>query len=118
MTSHERLMTAFRKGTPDRAPMPLRMGSKFLGKYYSDVPSVLERNMRAHEEFGIDIFQAAPRPPLPAHSPEATPWRDDVDVEMKHEVRGNRNHWERTIHTPEGDLHDVKQALIITEGCG
>ena len=41
-----------------------------------------------------------------------------MDVEIKHEVRENKNYWARTIHTPEGDLHDIKRALIITEGSG
>ncbi len=35
---------------------------------------------------------------------------------MSHRVEGNKNIWDRTIHTPAGDLHDVKHALIIKEG--
>ena len=39
-------------------------------------------------------------------------------MKIAHEVRDNRNIWERTIHIPEGQLHDVKQALIVKQGSG
>ena len=57
-------------------------------------------------------------PILPCFSPTSLPWRDDIAVEIAHEVRDNRNIWERTIHIPEGQLHDVKQALIVKQGSG
>jgi len=117
VTPRERLLTALRRETPDRVPMPLRMW-KFLRKYYSHIDGVIARLLRAHEEFGIDIWYSGAGPPLPCFSPTAAPWRDDVDVEMTHEIRGNKNYWTRTIHTPEGDLHDVKRAMIVVEGSG
>lgn len=116
MTSRERLLTAMRKGIPDRVPMPLRMW-KFMRRHYRS-GDALAGYLKAHEEFGIDIFHLVGQAPLPCFSPLGEPWRDDVEVEMKHRVEGDRNTWERTIHTPAGDLHDVKRALIIAEGSG
>ncbi|MBI4474574.1 MAG: hypothetical protein HY646_18025 [Acidobacteria bacterium] len=116
MTSGERILTALRRKQPDRVPMTLRMW-KFLRKHYqSDNP--LENNLKAHDEFGIDLWHYVAQPPLPCFSPVGEPWRDDVAVKIKHLVRNDRNIWERTIHTPEGDLHDIKYALIISEGSG
>ncbi|MDP6778436.1 MAG: uroporphyrinogen decarboxylase family protein [Candidatus Latescibacteria bacterium] len=117
MTPKERLLTALKGGIPDRAPMPLRMW-KFLRKYYGDGVPLLDKILRAHDEFGIDVWYSSVGFPHPCFSPVGTPWRDDVSVEIAHEVRGNRNYWERTVHTPEGDLHDEKFALIIKEGSG
>ena len=117
MTSKERLLTALRRGIPDRVPMPLRMW-KFLGKYYGRGTPLIDKILRAHDEFDIDIWYSGIGFPLPCFHPDGNAWRDDVEVEMAHEVRGNKNYWERTIHTPEGDLHDIKRALILTEGSG
>ncbi len=116
MTPRERLLTALRRQIPDRVPMPLRM-PKFMRKHRPEIMNGLEMNLAAREEFGIDIWQDHLGPILPCYSPE-TFWREDVTVEMRHEIRNGRNIWERTIHTPEGDLHDVKQALIVSDGSG
>lgn len=116
MNSRERLLTAFRGGTPDRVPVVGR--PKFLCNYFPDIPNELDRYLKYHEDFGTDIFVYTPIVPLPCHLPTEIPWRKDVEIDMKHYVRDNKDYWERTIHTPEGDLHDVKRALIITEGCG
>jgi len=91
---------------------------KFMRKYYAHVPGLFERTLLAHEEFGTDVWYAVAGPALPCFRPEATNWRDDVEVEIKHEARNGRNYWERTIHTPEGDLHDIKEALIVRAGSG
>jgi len=96
--------------------MPLRMW-KFLRKYYPDTPDPLEKDLRAHEEFGIDVWHYTAEPDLPCFQ-SLTGWRDDVDVDVVHEVRDGCDWWDRTIHTPGGDLHDVKRALIIREGSG
>ena len=117
MTSRERFLTALRGGEPDRVPMPLRMW-KFLRKHYGRGGDVLDRACRAQAEFEIDIYLPIFGYSYPCFSPLGTPWRDDIEVEMRHEVRGDRNIWERTIHTPAGDLHDTKQALIVLEGSG
>ena len=116
MNSRERLLTAFKGGIPDRVPIVAR--PKALGKYFPDIPNELDRYLKYHEELGTDLFVYPPIVPLPCHLPTDEPWRNDVEVEMKHYVRENMNYWERTIHTPGGDLHDVKRALIISEGCG
>ncbi len=97
--------------------MPLRMW-KFLRRYYADTPDPLEQVLRAHEEFGIDIWHTVALPPMPCFSPVATPWRDDVTIEHAHETRGRYDWWRRTIHTPDGDLHDVKRAMILDKGSG
>jgi len=117
MTSRERFLTALRGGQPDRVPMPIRM-HKFMRKYYRDTQDLLTRLYRSQEEFGADVLHAVCGPMLPCFRPETRRWRDDVEVEVCHEVRNGRNYWERTIHTPEGDLHDAKQALIVREGSG
>ncbi len=117
MTPRERFLTALRGGQPDRVPMPLRMW-KFLRKHYPDTPDSLEQGLKAQDEFGTDVWQYVADPPRPCFQPTGTPWRDDVEVEVRHEVRGGRNYWERRIHTPDGDLHDVKQALIVEQGSG
>lgn len=97
--------------------MPLRMW-KFLLKHYPDVEDRVERNLLAHEEFGIDIWHYSKKPPLPCFDPRAEAWRDDIEVEVRREVRGGMEYWNRTIHTPEGDLHDVKRAMIVSNGSG
>ena len=138
MTSRERLLTALQGGQADRVPMVLRM-PKFMRKYYGDasdgsapatdaelefgtslaeIPDGLVLPFRAQEEFGTDLWHHVTGPKLPCFRPEATHWRDDVEVEIAHEIRDGRQYWERTIHTPEGDLHDVKQALIVAAGSG
>jgi len=91
---------------------------KFLRKHDTESTDPIERELRSQDEFGVDIWHYGPGAPLPCFSPISEPWRDDVSVEMRHEVRDHSNYWERTIHTPEGDLHDVKRGLIITEGSG
>jgi len=116
MTSRERLLTAMRGGQPDRVPMPLRMW-KFMRKHYGS-RNALANNLKAADEFGIDIFHYTAEPPFPCFNATGTPWRDDVSVELDHRVEAGRQVWERTIHTPAGDLHDVKQALIVEKGSG
>ncbi len=96
--------------------MPMRMW-KFLRRHYSGSDS-LANNLRAHEEFGIDIFEYGPGAPKPCFSPMGEAWRDDVAVEIEHTLCDGMNYWERTIHTPAGDLHDIKRTLIVTEGSG
>ena len=49
------MLTALRGGQPDRVPLPLRMW-KFLRKYYSDTGDPLDKALRAHDEFGIDLW--------------------------------------------------------------
>lgn len=117
MTPRERLLAALRKQPVDRVPVPARMW-KFLRRYYADIPDPLDRDLRAQEEFGIDIWHYTPSPPLPCFDPLGDPWRDDIEVEMDERVDGNKRYYERTIHTPEGDLHDIKRRMIITEGAG
>lgn len=134
MTGKERIMKALRGEQPDRVPMTLRMW-KFLRKHYAHVEDPLERDLLAHEEFGVDVWYYSPSPPLPCFYPTSglwrgidiwqdpdeaggAAWRDDIEVEVEYRTRGNKGYWERTIHTPEGDLHDVKCALLITEGSG
>ena len=117
MTPRQRLLTALRRGQPDRVPMPLRMW-KFLRKHYAHIPDELERHLLAQDEFGIDIWYHIRPMPLPCFSPLGTAWRDDVAVEIEHSVRDGRNHWRRIIHTPEGDLRDEKQSLIVPAGSG
>ena len=117
MTSRERFLTALRREQPDRVPMPLRMW-KFLRKHDRGGGDALERACRAQAEFGIDIYLPISGYSYPCFTPLGTPWRDDVEVEMRHEARTDRNIWERTIHTPLGELHDIKQALIVREGSG
>ena len=111
------MLTALRGDQPDRVPLPLRMW-KFLRKYYSDTGDPLDKALRANDEFGIDLWHYALSPILPCFSPTSLPRRDDISVETNHEVRDNRNIWERTINIPEGQLHDVKQAPIIKQGSG
>ncbi len=124
MSSREKILTALTGGIPDRVPMPLRMW-KFLRKHYSspgyaspDSDYALENNLRAHEEFGIDIWHYVAQPPLPCFSPDCQAWRDDVSVEVKKTVKADRQIWERTIHTPGGKLNDIKHALILKKGSG
>jgi hypothetical protein len=117
MTPRERLLTALRGGQPDRLPMTLRMW-KFLRKYYPATLDPIAKTLRASEEFGTDIWYYVQPMDLPCFSPVGTPWRDDIEVRIRHEAIDGRNRWERTIHTPEGDLTDIKQALIVKEGSG
>jgi uroporphyrinogen-III decarboxylase len=116
MTSRERLLAAMRGQIPDRVPMPLRMW-KFLRKHCGSM-NALEDNLKAHEEFGNDIFEYVAESPKPCFAPIGSPWRDDVEVELRQEKLTDRNVWERTIHTPAGELRDVKQALIVPAGSG
>lgn len=106
MTSHERLMTAFRNETPDRVPVVARMW-KFLRQYYPDTP-VPQRIFRAAEEFDLDIVDYGKGFPLPISTPEATDWRNDVHVQIREEMRGEMKYFHRTIDTPAGQLTDVK----------
>ncbi len=117
MTSRERLLTALRRDKPDRVPTPLRMW-KFLRKYYSHLSSDVDRQLAARDELGLDLFIYGPGSIKPCFSPVTEPWRDDISVEARKEVREDRRIWERTIGTPAGTLHDIKQARIIKEGSG
>ena len=122
MTSRERLLTALHGGQPDRVPMPLRM-QKFMRKHYAHIPNLLDRTLAAQEEFGTDVWYHVASPKLPCFHPHATNWRDDVEVEIKHEVRGRRNWWERTIHTPDRESHhavprDEEQSPCRLVSCG
>ena len=117
MTSRERLLKTLRRQPVDRVPVPARMW-KFLRKHYRDVPDLLEREIMAQNEFGNDIWFYTKSPPLPCHAPLGEPWRDDIEVELKEWIQDGKQYHERTIHTPKGDLHDVKRRMIITEGAG
>ena len=89
-----------------------------LAQIYPDTTDLIAKSLCAQEEFGIDIWYSASGAALPCFYPVGEPWHDDIEVEIKHEVRNGRNYWERIIHTPEGDLHDKKFALIVKEGSG
>jgi uroporphyrinogen-III decarboxylase len=117
MTPRKRILTALRGGRPDRVPVVARMW-KFLRKHYPDTRDGFEHALRAHEEFGNDVWHYAGHPPNPCFSPLGEPWRDDVRVNMKHTTEGGENRWERTIETPCGPLHDVKRSLILKAGSG
>ncbi|MCF7853804.1 MAG: hypothetical protein K9N51_03320 [Candidatus Pacebacteria bacterium] len=116
MTARERMLTAMRGGQPDRVPMPLRMW-KFMRKHYNSWDN-LANYLKAHDEFGIDIFHYTADAPHPCFNPLDEPWREDVEIELTHRAEPDRNVWQRTIHTPAGDLHDAKQALMVKEGSG
>jgi uroporphyrinogen-III decarboxylase len=117
MTPRQRLLTALRRGQPDCVPMPLRMW-KFLMRHYPDVEDRLERDLLAHDQFGVDVWHYSDKPLRPCFLPLSQPWREDVEVDVEHSIRGDKQYWERTIHTPGGDLHDVKCAMILQEGSG
>ena len=97
--------------------MPLRMW-KFLRKHYAGISDPLERELLAAKEFDLDLFVYGPGSKKPCFSPILEPWCDDVEIESSETVHGDRKIWERTIHTPAGELHDVKQAKIVKQGSG
>jgi hypothetical protein len=100
MTSRERLLAALQGRQPDCVPMPLRMW-KFLSRHYPQVQDPLQRDLLAQEEFGIDLWHYSKKPPLPCFDPTAAAWRDDIAVEVRAEVRGNKQYWYRTMQPPD-----------------
>ena len=117
MTSRERILKTLRRESTDRVPVTARMW-KFLRNYYADTDDPLDRDLRAQDEFGIDVWHYTPSPPLPCFDPLGEAWRDDIEVEMVEWISDNKKYYERTIHTPRGDLHDIKRRMIISEGAG
>lgn len=89
-----------------------------MRKHYPDTKDGFEHYLRAHGEFGIDVWHYAAHPLNPCFSPICEPWRDDITVDFKHSQSGGENRWERTIATPAGELHDIKRSLILKEGSG
>ena len=89
-----------------------------MRKHYPDTKDGFEHYLRAHGEFGIDVWHYAAHPLTPCFSPICEPWRDDITVDFKHSQSGGENRWERTIATPAGELHDIKRSLILKEGSG
>ena len=71
MTPKERMLTAMRGGQPDRVPVVARMW-KFHRKYYPDLRTRWERDIRGHEEFGTDVFTYGTAPALPCANPIGT----------------------------------------------
>lgn len=97
-------------GQPDRAPMPLRM-RKVLRKRQDDSASPPVRALRVQEEFAVAVCFPVVEVFCPCSAPMGS-WPGDVAVALRHEVLGNKVLWQRTIRTPQGDRHAIKEPLV------
>jgi len=130
MTPRQRLLTALRRGQPDRVPC---FPSIIRWVRYHRGCTCPRHQLRLAEEFGLDAlinygqytWQSVSNDyvysPAGGYSYAASGLYGDLpDVEVEVKVRNAQEHvwFERTFHTPAGDLHDVTQWARPNVGYG
>lgn len=121
MTPRQRLLTALRRGVPDRVPCSLEIGRWV--RYHKGCTCPYHQ-LKMAEDFGLDLiimyghyyWQSVSNDyiysPAGGYSHAASGLYGDlpdVQVEIKVKNEPQQVWYDRTFHTPAGDLHDVIQ---------
>ena len=106
MTSRQRLLAASRQQPVDIIPVSPRLGH--AAHYYcgSDSPQNI---LRLKKTYDFDPFITLAGQDLPLFNPlGAFRFAEGVEVDIKVTELGSKRSVDRTIHTPDGDLHEIQ----------
>jgi len=104
MNSKERMLTALRKGKPDRLPVTIHQWQSYHLKYYMGGIDALDAFKECGLDAGMQYFEAMGQFWLPGRVESkkySDEWFDEVDI-INDEI--NRMIVHHTIHTPKGKL--------------
>ncbi|KLU63147.1 methylcobalamin:coenzyme M methyltransferase [Peptococcaceae bacterium CEB3] len=104
MNSKERLLTALRKGTPDRVPVTVHQWQDYHLKYYMNGMDALDAFKTCGLDASIQYFEAMGQFWLPGRVESkkySEEWIDEVEI-VRDDVNDMVVH--HTIHTPKGKL--------------
>ena len=106
MTSRERLMAAARRQPYDRIPVSPRIGH---AAHYHCGTETMQNTLRLKKQFyDQDPFLTIPGQDLPLVFPFQTyDYAPGVEVDMEIRDEGDRRFIDKTIHTPDGDMHET-----------
>ena len=109
MTSRQRLLAASRQQPVDLIPLSPRVG---YAAYYHCGSASAQNILRLKEVYDFDPFITVDGQDLPLFDPfNAFRYAPGVEVEIDVEDQGPKRLVDRTIHTPDGDLHDVRYVV-------
>lgn len=112
MTSRQRLLAAARRQPVDMIPLAPRVG--YAAHYHcgSETP---QNMLRLKQFYNYDPFITIPGQDLPLADPfQVFNYAPGVDVDIKVIDQGPKRIVDRTIHTPDGDLHEV--VVVVNPG--
>lgn len=112
MTSRERLLAASRRQPVDMIPVCPRVG--YAAHYHcgSETPQNI---LRLKQFYDYDPFVTIPGQDLPLGNPfEAFSYAPGVNVDIEVRDEGPKRIVERTVHTPDGDMHEVQ--VVVNPG--
>ena len=105
MTSRERLIAAARQEPVDMIPLAPRVGHAAHTHYGSESPPNM---LRLKKIYDYDPFITVQGHDLPFLDPYQTyNYAPGVNVDINIKDQGTRRSIDKTIHTPDGDLHEV-----------
>lgn len=106
MTSRQRLLAASRQQPVDKIPVSPRLGHAVRYQCGSESPQNI---LRLKKTYDFDPFLTLEGLNLPLADPfETFRFAKDVNVDIKVKDQGPKRTVERTIHTPDGKLHEVQ----------
>jgi uroporphyrinogen-III decarboxylase len=106
MTSRERLLAAARGEAVDMIPLSPRVGYAARHHCGSESP---QNMLRLKSIYDYDPFLTICGQDIPLSDPFCTfRYAAGVDVDIKVKDEGTRRVIDRTIHTPDGDMHEVR----------
>jgi uroporphyrinogen-III decarboxylase len=106
MTSRERLLAGARREPVDMIPLSPRVG--YAARYHcgSETP---QNMLRLKQKYDYDPFITISGQDIPLADPFCVfSYAPGVNVDIKVKDEGPRRTVERTIHTPDGDMHEVR----------
>jgi hypothetical protein len=112
MTSRERLLAASRRQPVDVIPISPRVGYAVHYHCGSETPQNI---LRLKQFYDYDPFLTIPGQDLPLADPfEVFRYAPGVNVDIKVKDEGPKRIVERTVHTPDGDMHEVQ--VVVNPG--
>ena len=112
MTSRQRLLSASKRQPVDIIPLSPRVG--YAAHYHCGSASA-QNILRLKKTYDYDPFITIDGQCLPLFDPfNAFRYAAGVEVELNVKDQGSKRIVERTIHTPDGDLHDKR--IVVNPG--
>jgi len=112
MTSRQRLLAASRQEPVDMIPLAPRVGYAARFHYGTESP---QNCLRLKKKYDYDPFLTVNGQDLPLFDPfNVFRYAPGVEVEFNVKDQGSKSIVDRTIHTPDGDLHDKR--FVVNPG--
>ena len=112
MTSRQRLLAAAKRQPVDMIPVSPRVG--FAAHYHCGSES-LQNTLRLKDHYDYDPFLTVPGQDFPFANPfEVFSYAPAVNVDIKVIDQGPKRLVDKTIHTPDGDMHEVQ--VVVNPG--